>query len=360
MVKQVVLRSPTGKIVVAPGYFGVLKHGELLGENYAPVTMAVGAKALHFVRHRQWRLEACDPMHLLKNAADIVNPTIAIDSLAFSTVDPLIIDGQPVQTGDRVEIRSGVATLLSISPGIWTAESDRSLRLTNPPIYTMSSHNNIGYGWRYRVLEDGSLQGLGVLARTNAAGYQTRDAYPVSNPGNFGSSIGANMAMLNASWQGGGATFDELQVRRLAVKATSSKMSYDTIYPKAHFSLGANGASLSNNFSNYETGAQLGSGAQIWSTGSTQYWVSRVYDPPKAISKIGCSDEGMSRATVACEMLGDVACQIKIGNDIPTNGSTLVIPASIADDFFPKIAPGNYTILENGGVEPWRIQLQET
>jgi hypothetical protein len=314
---------------------------------------------LHYVRHRQWTLELPELGHLLKLASDIPNPAIATDSLSLTVANPLMIDGVAVEDGDRIEIRKIQAQALNISPGIWTAVSDREIELTEPPVYTLRSAWDIGSPWAYQSLAGGILQGLGELTRSNVAATQKNAGAPTSNPTRFGGGLWSNVGMTSSTWQGFKVTFDELDVSKMAMRVTSQKQSYDTRFPVAEYSIALSGWGDASQFYNYETGVRQASGMATWSSGQEQFWITNAYSPAKKISWIGTNDEGMSRAICAAALYGAVPCQIKIGNEIPTNGSTLVISEAVADQFFPAIAPGNYTVLENGGVEQWQIQLQQ-
>lgn len=353
MVKQLVLRSPSNRAIVAPAYYGSARHGQPMGVGQKPIDWRSREPMIHFKRHRQWVLEDAQLCHLLKSATDISSPTIAPDSLSLSTANAIVIDGQPLQDGDLVEVRSAIAAALKISPGTWTGQGDRTLVLTNPPVYQLTSAWNIGTPWSYRVLGNGNLQGLGALTRTNVTFEQKNSGAKVTNPSNLGGGLWANVGQLVSTWQGVKVFFDDLSVRKIAMRVTSQKQPYDSRFPVAEMGVNISGQGDASWFYNYETGIRQGGGIQVWSSGQEQYWCTQAWDPAKTINWLATQDEGSSRSIVGMEMYGDVPCRIKIGNDFPTPGSTVILPPNIADDCFPKLTPGNYTVINNDGLTPW-------
>lgn len=353
MPKQILCIDPTtGNRSVRTSYFGNVRTVEVLGDRYQYVNTRSGDRCLVYKSHRKYALESTDFLHLLKNTTDLSGVTIAADSRSLTKDNGNIaIDGIFIGTGESIEIRKTEATTLKIAPGIWQARSSGEIYLSKPPIYNATSISNFGQPWRYRIDTNGDILGLAQTIPTNQVYGQTRASVPCSNLTAFlDSNLSSFAQCTSASYQGITCSHDAVtHIRRVALLATSVKTSYDTSFPAAYFTL-----DIGVNFWHIESKTKMGTGYQTWSSGSTEVYATEAID--RTYSSWTVYDNSGSRAYFNIEICTDNPCQIKIGNQTPENGSQLVIPESVANQFFPIIASGTFDVVENSGADQWRLR----
>jgi hypothetical protein len=309
--------------------------------------------------YRRHILEVVEFSHLLRSAADFATGVVAPDSQSIEFPGPMAIGGAAVQAGDTIEIRSGVAATLRVPPGVWEATTDQIVTLTNPPTYTATSTDFMGLPWRFQINANNELEGLVLAAYQNTTIQQHTIA--VNGPLRiFDNNIStAGDAASLSSNQGVTVNFTEISPIRMEFLVSSVKTRADAKYPSAALSIRRSHStnSINNFFINYKTGTRAWNGtAHVWSSGALEWWYSDVLTNV-AISTLAIADNGGSRATpyhLGCLVSGN--SRISIDGEFPPNGAIVTIPESVANQLRPVQPAGDYTVLENSGTAPWRLQ----
>jgi hypothetical protein len=360
MYKQVLVRK-NNRIHAIPNYFARAQGAQVLGFGWKPISNIRTEKAIVYKKFKNYTLQAPEFVHLLKVATDLNGATIASDRLSLDK-DGLTIDGVAVEANDLVEISNTLGTALNILPGTWKAESSSRLVMENPPVYTISNiWSAIGAPWSFRVdVDTGDLIGLAPISPLNQTFKQGNAAANVGSPGNmFDGDFWTEANWSNVSYQILGITHDEIEIRRLALKARSVKVAYENSYKRAGGQLRINGTTSNQLFAHYETGSWAwNSGTFSWALASTEYWQTGTYEPAAKSTSLGWNKDGGGRGYLSVVAYGDLPCQITVGGVKPTAGSSVVITDAIAEQMRPVVEAGTYTLIENSATAQWRLQKQ--
>lgn len=347
-------RSSTGKRIVIDSYYANAKANTPLGALYAPVDPRSPDPKIVYKAHRKLSLEPVTFTHLLKTAADLPNPVLSNNSLTMAIASDVSVDGVPALPGDLLEMSKALATTLKTSPGVWEFADKRTLSLKNAPVFTMSSVSAIGQPWRYRLNDQGNLIGLISVVPQNQV--VTQGSVAVNAPlklldNSF--STWMDMASLS-SGQSVTINFTAIDVRRIVLRATSSKQPGDKNMPSATFGFRNQSGPIGSLFTNIRTGLPAANGAFSYARGSEETWATDT--TLRSISGFQLNDSGASRAYTSIELDVDGASRISINGEFPTNGSTIIIPEYVSSSFYPAIAAANYIVLNNDGVTPWELR----
>lgn len=352
---KILAQTPSGQKIIKDSFFANFAVDTPLGERYEPVSAKSSDKKLVYGGHRKLTLEPVTIQHLLKVATDIPSPVLSNNALTITVASPLIVDGVVVDAGEEIIMSREISTALGTSPGLWRADSQTQITLINPPTYTMNDvWAAIGAPWRYRM--DGA-DIIGVIPITPAAQVRTNLV---------GSTLGMARLLDGNIWSYADASSASTlsfrvsftavnNVRRIAVTATSARERTDTSMPSAKMGLqDQSGGGIGNLFYNLDTGAQQSTGQVTWATGQTTIYSTQEID--RTVSAFTINKPTGARTYVSIELCVDGNSQIRIGGEIPTNGSLVTIPEWVADNFYPAIAPGTWQIVTNDNTGPWRLR----
>jgi hypothetical protein len=324
-----------------------------------------------------------DWLHLLPNitaaggATGLASPAVG----QYSNAKLATISGVNVVVGDSIEIRSAEAKKFTpaIAAGLYrcVSLSPVTIELVTPPVYALTSSNEIGGAVYSRTDPNNPLriEGLGAASmEVDGVVNQTRVGYEVVNAQYFidgdpktsgnGATSSFQGVWYNVKLKGvlglpNAIAFDW--------RVGSARLSYDTVSQNADFFMyiwpQKDRAGTKVTFPDATTvnasTLQRFTG-RVWANSASG--ISRYYsrpDSPMNWASIQVNDNSGSRAFFYdfTAVIAGVPCQIKLADGtVPEAGSILSISDAAAATFYPAIVGGRFRVITNDNVSAWVIE----